>query len=91
MMTLWFRLGSCANQDQVLDWFRARHAAGGRLTVRDTVLQPDAILLELAVHNPEGASWPASPESVCQAFRVADGAITEVRGYASLADALATS
>jgi ankyrin repeat protein len=85
------RWGSCANRDQVLDWFRALHAAGVRLTVRDTVLQPDAILLELAVHNPEGASWPASPESVCQAFRVADGAIAEIRGYASVADALAAS
>ena len=55
------------------------------------MLQQDAILLELAVHNPEGASWPASPESVCQAFRVADGAIAEIRGYASVADVLAAS
>jgi len=85
------RWGSCANRSQVLDWFRARHAAGVRLTVQDTAIHGDAILFQLAVHDPGGTPWPASPESVCQVFRVADGAIAEIRGYPSIAEALSAS
>lgn len=82
------RWGSCSNRNQALDWYRARHAAGVRLAVRDITIHGDVLVVDLTVHDPGGTPWPASPESVCQVFRISDGMVAEIRGYANVAEAL---
>ncbi|HEY0806302.1 MAG TPA: ankyrin repeat domain-containing protein [Pseudonocardiaceae bacterium] len=69
------RWGTCATSDQVLDWYRSRQASGIRAEVRDMLIREDAILAEVIVHE-DGLS-----ETVWQEFRVADGAIAEIRAH----------
>jgi hypothetical protein len=69
------RWGTCATSGQVLDWYRARQVAGVRAEVRDMVIRDDAILAEVVVHEGDPS------ETVWQEFRVADGAIAEIRPY----------
>lgn len=83
------RWGSCTDSGQVLDWYRARYAAGVRIEVREVYLRGDTVLLDVAVRDPDAATPPDQPDRVCQAFRIVDGLIAEIRGYPSVADALA--
>lgn len=84
------RWGSCTDSGQVLDWYRARHAAGVRTEIRGTHIRGDVIVLDLVVHNPDDVAPTERPDTVCQVFRIAEGAIADIRGYPTLADALAT-
>lgn len=79
------RWAGCTDRGQVLDWYRARHAAGLRVRVGEVVVHGDGIVLGMTVEGP-GAD---SPDVVYQVFRTVDGMITDISGHPGKADALA--
>ncbi|HVV75745.1 MAG TPA: nuclear transport factor 2 family protein [Mycobacteriales bacterium] len=77
---------SCQNRNQVLTWYANGRAAGRRGQVRDIRTRGDKILVSLAVTSPEdGAAdrW--------QVLTVANGLVTDIRGYEVEADAAAAA
>lgn len=69
------RWGSCADREQVLDWYRAMRASGLRVQVEEIQLRGEFIVLDLHIQDPAGVREGA----VRQAFRVRDGLIAEIR------------
>jgi ankyrin repeat protein/ketosteroid isomerase-like protein len=72
--------GGCHNRAQVLERFGVLAARGVRAEVRDVLVRGDSVLLTLR-RSPSG-------EGVYQVFRVANGAVAEIRGYADPEEAL---
>ena len=64
--------GTCVNRDQALNWYRSR-LGGVRADVTEVDIDNDTIEVGTTVHE-DGLTYGAR-----QAFRVAEGAIVEIR------------
>lgn len=77
----------CHSRDEVLAWYRGRHASGARADVVETVVGDDTILVGLEVH---GTPAVAEGDTVVrwQVLTVAEGRITDIRGFDDRDEAL---
>lgn len=74
--------GGCHTREQVLERFRVLRDRGVRVEARGMEVRGDSIVLTLG-DSPPGAG-------LHQVFRIAEGAIVEIRGYADQEEALAS-
>ena len=70
----------CTNSDQVLRWYRRILAEGTHLGVEDVEVHGDTIALTVTLTRSAHGARPAPPQTIHQAFRIADATIIEIRG-----------
>jgi len=71
----------CRNRQQVLAWYRHGREAGRRAEIRGVTTHGDKILVAMTVTPEQIERW--------QVLTVADGRVTDIRGYDDEADATA--
>jgi hypothetical protein len=72
---------------QVLARCAHLHARGGCIAVEETFTYPQAVVLGL-VADPEADAVPGARTLLYQVFHIADGLITDIRGYGDRCTAL---
>jgi ketosteroid isomerase-like protein len=77
---------TCQSRSQVLSWYANGRAAGRRGEVRSVTTRGDKILVAMTVSSPE---FP--PSDRWQVLTVADGRVSDIRGYEDEAAALAAA
>jgi ketosteroid isomerase-like protein len=82
--------GGCHNRAQVLEWYGVLQAQGVRSRVSEALVRGDAVVLGFALAG-KGGGRLRSSDALYQVFKVADGAVVEIRGYPDRAEALASA
>lgn len=71
----------CRNRRQVLAWYQRGRAEGRRGQVESVTVHGEQILVSMTVTSPDGSADGASVHRRWQVLSVANGRITDIRGY----------
>jgi hypothetical protein len=78
---------TCHNRADVLAWYRNLIDGGMKGRVVEVIVQPDAVIMGLAITGPAPAG--DHPTLVYQVHRVGNGQIIEIEGFQDRTEALA--
>lgn len=80
---------TCHSRSDVLAWYGQVQAAGMTAQVTETVVLDDAVVLALAMSGPAQGPNAKRPGTVFQVFHIADGLVTDIRGFQRREQAIA--